>query len=129
MNDDLEIIKELLYEYSEFKLNKWVMEQDNYKCEHWEGYVEEYSEFIEDFENLKNELVDKCNDFMDYPLSRFLFFNRTKRVSFSTSNMLDLEVLSIPFIDDGKYYCLITLLDSLEDIIGRYSKGNYYFKL
>jgi hypothetical protein len=126
-DNQLSEIKRLLYTYSSLIDKIERRNRIEYKCKYWDTYEEEHIGLVEEINNTHNLILDKCNDFLNYPIERFLFFDFTKKVKLNIDD--GVRVLEIPFIDKREYYCLIHLLDGLMDIFySSFNRGEYVFR-
>ena len=127
MNDKLDEIRKLIIEYSELlKEIKHMRNSNKYKCDNWDNYNEISVNNFQKLTNTRELLVEKCNEYLNYPVKKFLFFDFTKKVKLDDNNSIEEDMLCVPFVDKREYYCLIALLDSMS-VLGKWFYDGYYF--
>ena len=131
MNDEnrkkLKNIKRQICNYSDLLYERGVINRSRYKCENWEEFNNNNIE--EKLMNQAVQVVNCMNEFINYPKTKFLFINTTKKVKIYKRKdfVSGMIMIDIPFIDKREYFCLINLLDDL-DVLAEWSKGTYWFK-
>lgn len=131
MNDEnrkkLKNIKRQICNYSDLLHKRWVINRSQYKCENWDEFNNNNIE--EKLMNQAVQVVNCMNEFINYPKTKFLFINTTKKVKIYKRKdfVSGMIMIDIPFIDKREYFCLINLLDDL-DVLAEWSKGTYWFK-
>ena len=122
MGNGLDDIITLIYELLNLKEKIYCMCKPKYICEYWDVFDQDITDCTNRLEMLKQELVNACNDYIDYPVKKFLFYDYTSKVSYDDERC----VLKIPYIHKKEYYCLRSKLDSSQDIV-THLYGEEYF--
>lgn len=105
------------------------MSRDEYKCENWEEYNENYDDVKWSIISLRVELAKKCSEYVGYPLEKIWIFDFTKKVRVFYSEMWKEDMIKIPFIDKREYYCLVNYFEKQVDVLNKWSDGEFLFKI
>lgn len=127
MNPELTEIKKLLRTYSSLEHTRTRIKSKQYICEKWDTYTQDYTNICKEIKDTKQLIVEACNNYINYPQKKFLFFDITKKVEFKDCYSFNEDMLYVPFVDKREYYCLISLFDSSHLLWHLYT-GEYYLK-
>lgn len=123
MDTELENIKKMLIKICELEAEDYKIRHDTkYKCENFETYEHEHEKICSELINIRNSFCNMCNDYINYPEKKFLFFNRTEKIEFKDEDFIGL-VLNIPPINKQEYYCLINLFEHMPKHIRKLSSN------
>lgn len=115
--DELEEIKNLVIEIKNLSSKEYKLRHSNkYKCENYDTFNIDYYETKLELNSKRMILLDKCNDFVNYPTKKFLCFNLTKKIKFKNKEFIGL-LMEIPFIDKQEYFCLINLFENMNNYL------------
>ena len=126
MNKKLIEINDLVLSIVKIKKQLNEINLDEYKCEYWDKYEEECNKLLKEFNDIKKLLVERCNDYIQYPKKTILFFEITKGVSIVKDEVFS-EKLIVPFIDKREYYCVINLFKNHENLLELFEPNAYIF--
>lgn len=88
---------------------------NNQKCQEYEESKEKRNEAKKLEEQYWNELVEKINEYIQYPQNKkWVIFKRNKKASFKYDKDIGETYIKIPKIEKREYYCLINLLSKME---------------
>ena len=107
---------------------------DSYFCEDFEATNKVIETARISQQSLIEKLVDQINEYIDYPVTKFLFFKFGKRASYRPEyNPFDgrfcAYILSVPPIHKGEYYCVRKVLLSDKNIVNLTRSDYYIFRM
>ena len=127
MNNELNEIRDTMYEIHFAMATERDMSESSARCEDFEKAIEVGNLSKQTHEQLSKQLSEQLNNYIDYPIQKWWIIKHQKKATCKPrysafDHSFDGYNIEVPYIDKQEYHCVVTLLDETPCIHNLYNK-------